>query len=640
MGNNNGKIIKYNHEDIIKWLENKFKNEGIYRDLEDSVEFQAEVKRAKKQGFIIYPRISIDLLRVVKQNDPSREKGDGLEQGNERPKQINYYTLFFAISCLKNMFKTETEKRDLKKRLLFYQYYFSRITASDRVQTIIVVPDSNDNIPSEFLQFLKDNKFGLWKIKIEEKGGRETVECEPKSFGARIREEVDAFRKDPKKTVKDSFFDEYSRSAVNAMAGVTSDMFGERYIDRKLLTRMLDLEMVEYGGELKRLVNEQLDGNSSDYQFVTEVFNVLWQKYIGIPYSKFLKTFEPVLLHVFAEGEEVGEKYYRDHYIHQFQVFLLGLYFIDCFYERFKMYIKPEVSWLVAATFHDMAYPIQKLDVWIERFFKEAFLAKKLGHIELDSHFIKQGFLRSFNFIMEQFCIKIMKEPFCGDWLAKEDDILQCFYEHITGTNKQHCLLSSISLLKLLYHSKKIEVDDIEIGRIFKEIIVPSALAIALHDHNVWGKLNNDNYWKSNRGNCPLLSLEFERDPLSFLLIFCDSAQEWGRPHLKDEKKPTVHKKKKEGEEEEELAGIFRLKTMECTREKGLQVTLYSPKHDSANPRFTRKVEELKTLQQFLIQPEGLEFTIFLSDKNVQGEPLRFSMTGPSASSQKSCPAK
>ena len=54
--------------------------------------------------------------------------------------------------------------------------------------------------------------------------------------------------------------------------------------------------------------------------------------------------------------------------------------------------------------------------------------------------------------------------PFCSDWLAKEDKILQCFYKHITGPNKQHCLLSSISLLKLLYekYPKKIEVDDVK----------------------------------------------------------------------------------------------------------------------------------------------------------------------------------
>ena len=79
---------------------------------------------------------------------------------------------------------------------------------------------------------------------------------------------------------------------------------------------------------------------------------------------------------------------------------------------------------------------------------------------------------------------------------------------------------------------------------------------------------------------------------------------------------------------------------MECSPEKGLKVTLYSPKHESTALGFIKKEDELKILQQFLIQPEGLEFTIFLFDKNGKGNPQGFSMTGPSASSQKSCAAK
>ncbi len=129
-------------------------------------------------------------------------------------------------------------------------------------------------------------------------------------------------------------------------------------------------------------------------------------------------------------------------------------------------------------------------------------------------------------------------------------------------------------------------------------------------------------------------------------MIFCDCAQEWGRPHLKDEKKSIVHRKKrdkdkdKDEEGDDDLAGIFRLKKMECNPEKWFRVTVYSPKHESTHPEFIRKEGELKTLQQFLIQPEGLEFTIFLFDKNGKGNPQGFSMTGPSASSQKSCAAK
>jgi len=113
----------------------------------------------------------------------------------------------------------------------------------------------------------------------------------------------------------------------------------------------------------------------------------------------------------------------------------------------------------------------------------------------------------------------------------------------------------------------------------FHHIVIPSATAIALHDDNVWGRLNDDEKWKLSRGDCPLPSLEFERDPLSFLLIFCDCAQEWGRPYLEKTKKSKAHRKKKEKEEDNDSAGIFRLKDIVYIPEKELKVTLFSPKH-------------------------------------------------------------
>lgn len=651
------------------WRGKKSLNLNIYRELDECPEFlqdlesvQQDVKSAgPEEEFYHQGSLPSDIVVVEKKF----ESPDTTSDASARRHKANYYTLFLAMSSAEalNVRKLKGKPyRKMKKRLSFYLYYFSRIVEPRRFRIVNVFPKVV-TIPRGFKDFCKEKGFGISIIDMEDESY--TVEIEPKSLSDTIKDKFKEYIDTPenlgetldkikvildksgtselKKAVKGEakdftlFFEQFIIDATDAIAGLKPGDFGRRYLDKQLLYQMYELKNISYRDTIVELVNEHLDEHMDDYQFVTEALSELWEKILNIQYSTFLKTYEPALLHVFAEVKD--ESIYRDHYIHQFQVFLLGLCFIDCFSERFNKYVQPEVSWLIAATFHDMAYPVQKLDEWIDKFFKEAFLAKKLGHIELESHFVKQGFLRSFNFIMERFCNKIMKEQFCGDWLAKEDDVLQYFYELITGPNKQHCLLISISLLKLLYekYPRKINVDGIESGRIFKEIIVPSALAIALHDNNVWGKLNIDKYWKSGRGNCPLPSLEFERDPLSFLLIFCDCVQEWGRPHLKDERKSGIDKKKKE---EDDLAGIFRLKNMEFNPEKGVQVTLYSPKHDSADPRFTRKVKELKTLQQFLIQPEGLEFTIFLSDKNVQGEPLRFSMTGPSASSQKSCPAK
>ena len=672
MSNPNG----VNHKVLVVQLEKYWRgkeyiNLKTYRGLDESPEFLKDLERVRKElknagpeeEFYHQGSLPSDLVVVRKKF----ELPDTLD-ASARKHKANYYTLFLAMSTAEalNIQKLHGKPYSkMERRLSFYLYYISRIVDPKRFRIVNVFP-KGVTVPLRFKDYCKINGFGISFIDMEHENY--TVEIEPKSLSATIEDKFKEYIDNPKnlgetldeirvildksgtselkEAVKGKaqdftrFFEQYINNMADAIAGIKPGDFGRRYLDKQLLYQMYELKNISYRDTIIKLINEHLDEQMDDYQFVTEALSVLWKKILKIKYSDFLNTYEPALLHVFAEVKD--ETFYRDHYIHQFQVFLLGLCFIDCFYEKFDGYTKPEVSWLIAATFHDMAYPIQQLDEWLNKFFKEAFLTKKLGHIELESHFVKEGFLRSFNFFMEQFCTIIMNKPFCGDWLAQENGVLQYFYKHITGPKKQHCLLSSISLLKFIYEKKPrtIEVDDIEFKEVFKKIIIPSALAIALHDDNIWGKLNNDKDWKSSRGSCPFPSLEFERDPLSFLLIFCDCAQEWGRPHLKDERKSTVYRKKRDKEEDEDLAGIFRLKTMECNPEKGLQVTLYSPKHDNTDTRFTYKVRELKTLQRFLIQPEGIEFTIFLLDKKGEGNPQGFSMTGPSASSQKSCSAQ
>lgn len=605
-------ITDYNHEDIIEWLEKKYKNKGTYRDLEKSDEFQAEVKqrRTKEPNFVIYPRLSIDLLRVAKDKE-----GEELEQGEEKIEQLNYYTLFFAISS-KEIFKRDDDKRFLKKRLSFYQYYLSSITDPARVQIIVVILDNNDDFKSKFRSFLEENGFGLWEIKDGEK---ENVVCQPKSFGTRMEEEIATFRDNKEKIVVGSYFDEYARRAFDTMAYVTPDMFGGKYIDRTLLNKMLDLKNVKYGKDLSRLVNEHLDENDNDFAFVTEVFNFLWENYIGIPYSKFLKIFEPVLLHVFAEGEE-GERYYRDHYIHQFQVFLLGVYIMDKLYDDFREHgrSEPEIKWLVTSSFHDIAYPVQLYDGWSSDFFKDIFKVKiKIAHLELKSNFVEQSFLSCMGYLIWELCRVHREDCFKDNWLADKDKrgLVLFFHKEITE-KKSHSILSSMSLLKLVQDfnfdeknmvSKKLSTDKgkfNDIDDIHKDLIetvfVPSALAIALHEKAVWQKLRKESE-KDNHSKV-FENLEFEKDPLSFLLIFCDNIQEWGRPS-------ESHREK-----EEERGMRFDLIALEGDKSTGVDITIRTPDNEEGEQKFIDKLKELTAIQFFLRPLQGRKFVICLED--------------------------
>ncbi len=604
---------EYNHNQIIEWLENKYNNTNIYKELEECVEFQADVKKVReKQECFIYPRLSIDLIRVEKK----------LERGEEKKEHVNYYIVFFAISS-KAIFKKAKETKYLKERLLFYQFYLSRITEPKKVEIIIVIPHYV-NIPEAGLKFLKEKGFGLWKVK---NGEGEKVECQPKSFGTRMEEEIATFRKDDGKKVEGSFFDQYMRWAVNAIAGVTPDKFGNRCIDRRLLSKILEsktLKTVSYGKKLQELVNEQLDENDNDYEFVNEVFNILWEENIGIPYSNFLKTFEPVLLHVFAEGEEKGEIIYRDHYIHQFQVFLLGIYIIDQLYDDFINcgYDKPEIKWLITSSFHDMAYPVQLYDRWSGKFFQDIFkVGIKVAELDLKSNFVETSFLSCMGYLICSLYLLHKNENVKGNWLADKKELVEFFYEQIT-VKKKHCILSSMSLLKIVQSfsfdeknmvNKKIstnkdksdDIDDI-FNCILEGIFVPSALAIALHGEEVWQELQK----KSDRDNPPKIldNIEFGKDPLSFLLIFCDNIQEWGRPS------------ESQREKDEERRMRFDLKDIKYNPKTGLNITIRTPNNEKSEQAFIDKQDKLRSMQFFLKQPQDRKFAVRLEDKDSKGE--------------------
>lgn len=643
----------YNHNEIIEWLEKKFEGKKIYRNLEESPEFQADVKKAKKeQKFLAYPRLPVDLLLVTPSLEQVDEKGVAKADGKQkkRYKRFNYYTLYFAVSS-KKCFEEKSKWKDLKRRLLFYQFYLSRVTEPKRVNIVVVIPYFD--IPDDKLNIFQQNGFGLLKVDTR----NEKVEEVPQSQSLRKRM-IEEFKtsthnvKDLGETVqriyqKDKienivafteafkeeevaegfaiFFDQYVLDAIDAVGGIAPKEFGERYIDRRLLNLMFKLKRVSYREKLQELVNEHLDENDNDYDFVSEAFHQLWRENIGILYLKFLKTFEPALLHVFAEGEEKQEIHYRDHYIHQFQVFLLGIYIIDVLYEDFETpnCKKPEICWLIAASFHDMAYPVQLYDDWCTKFFREVFRVEvKLANLELKTTFVDQSFLSCMGYLIYSLCCIHDKKPE-GNWLADKKELVQFFYEEITK-EKKHGILSSLCLLKIVQTLSTNEKEQIinklsngkdAFDKIIEEIFVPSALAIALHDEEVWQKLRKGN--GKNDSLEVLDSMEFARNPLSFLLIFCDTIQEWGRPSIS---------RKVRGDQREKR---FYLRTVEFDPAVGLYINICTPEHLKRKIFFQNKLNEFKSMRAFLKQPQHVRFIVRLEDKKHEGEDFEMKGSPP-----------
>lgn len=582
------------HTSIVEWLRQRIlkdKKYKIYEHLEEISELLEKIREVKERyKFSIDPNLPIDLICV-------EEKKEETEEGKQE--KVFDYTIFLVVS-------TPGIPDSLENRIVFYRFYLSRIISSKRLKIVLVAPDYT-KINGKFLQNIKNNGIGFWKFAEKE--------FEEVFSPMTLREKmVSEFQKSKPENIP-LFFDRYVHDAVDAIAGVSPEQFGKRYIDRKVIDRIFDLKNISYSQELFTVVNEQLTEKGDEYEFTNEVFSLLWEKYIGLFYSDFLEVFEPSLQYVFAETRE-GGKIYRDHYLHQFQVFLLGVSIIDNLYEIFeKKYKNPELSWLIASSFHDIAYPVQLYDDWSEEFFKKVFnIDKSPGTLELKSNFIDQSFLSCMGHLIVSLCRLHLNKKLEANWLSEKNDLVQFFYKEIT-TAKNHGILSSISLLKMIQFPPNKEKIRKKVKKEFQEVLqnifVPSALAITLHEREIWSGLKEGR--KKDRLPVVLPCLKFEDDPLSFLLIFCDNVQEWGRPSKSQEK------------EEHEKGKRFYLKEFICDP-NGVKITIWTPSYTKREKFFQKKQTELRELQGFLQQTSTIKFTICLRDKDDKGED--FSMEG------------
>lgn len=581
------KYSLHNHAIIVEWLKQrvlKTKKCNIFEYIEEIPEILSKIKEYE---FSVDPNLPIDLICVEKKPEKDPESG--------KVKNFPYYTIFLVIS-------TKSIPDLLENRILFYRFYLSRIISTKRLKIVLVAPAYTQKINEKFL---KGNGIGFWKFVGRDKDPEEVHP--PISLRDQMAKEF--WESEPERKDIPLFFDRYVHDAVGAIAGIRPEQFGKRYIDRKVMAKIFDLKNISYHKELVIFINEQLTEKGDEYEFASEVFAALWEKHIGLPYSNFLKVFEPGLQHIFAETRENG-RIYRDHYLHQFQVFLLGIPIMDNLYKFFSQkYKEPALSWLIASSFHDISYPIQLYDEWSEKFFRDAFkIPRSPGTLELKSNFVDHSFLSCMGYLIDWLCSVHLCRQLKSNWLDEENDLVQFFYKEIT-TIKNHGVLSSISLLKMIQSPSNKKKLCKKLGCKFqtalKDIFLPCVLSITLHESKIWSKLRKEK--ATDKSPKVLSTLKFVDDPLSFLLIFCDCVQEWGRPSKfqEDEK---IEKWKR-----------FYLKefVLDSTR---VNITLWTPKYTKGEKFFRDKQDELRELQNFLQPPPSVDFTIRLRDKDDKGE--------------------
>ncbi len=268
---------------------------------------------------------------------------------------------------------------------------------------------------------------------------------------------------------------------------------------------------------------------------------------------------------------------YREHFLHQFQVFLLGYYLInkkkslrEILLNHLKK-IDPSCDlddvltvWFVASMFHDFAYSVGKMETWLRNYFERVKVPDKfqIGWADIFSRYevektnLVQLIFHNSNKSRNEIAT-LMRDVFIDD--------------------HDHGLMSGLILMNTLHK------------RINKALLREACCAIALHTDTVYSKFGK---------------LEIDRFPFAFLLVYCDNTQQWGRPRVMASI-PDINVK------------LENIVTGNCTK---VQTKLRYPKLTDEQRRIIETKTALPT--QYWYSKESLRFSVKLYEGD-ENEPFR-----------------
>ena len=289
---------------------------------------------------------------------------------------------------------------------------------------------------------------------------------------------------------------------------------GTDYLSLILMNKLQEVTNLEYGEDLRRLAIDYRRAAKGDYQIALDTIKSLWSSRLHTEYPEIQRNFEVVLL---LTPE------YREHFLHQFQVFLLGALIIDKLHDTSAIQAFEhsngstiEDAWLAASTYHDFNYPVERCEKWMTDFFQQ------------NLHIIDDN---------ELFTLKLEKVVVTDEFLSKMqnlcaaigcsfDDRMLRFILERSALQRDHAVLGALTFMKKFQNNTQLST----------QAVSHAALSILLHDPNNWkcfcGEVSVPNApdWEVDFSNKRLLPrLTLDSFPLEFLLAYCDEAQEWGR---------------------------------------------------------------------------------------------------------------
>lgn len=319
-------------------------------------------------------------------------------------------------------------------------------------------------------------------------------------------------------------------------------MWFSRNAEKELIRELLDSEFFSAPGTQRRLAFYPYANTREKADLVCELMQSLWSLSASIEVFPVFRDFDLFLV---ASGK-------RGHFIHQFEVFLLGLRFIQSFLEETNgpkprfLYSNPYrvfVTWLMTATAHDFGRPLEIADLIAG---KLSDLYKGLGMHELSNQYKRlpeKNLLQGENklnrvnvdgqghdHLQTVLCIDSLISKCVKDSLGVSSNES----ERITETLRKEDNHGYVSAAVLCRSAILSLLTDKSINQIKKSWIFGSLRkamgAIALHAlHNV----EDGDISRSTE------QISFNLNPYAYLLFLVDNIQDWSRPFANIQDWPT-----------------------------------------------------------------------------------------------------
>ena len=303
---------------------------------------------------------------------------------------------------------------------------------------------------------------------------------------------------------------------VNEIANIFAGAIpaGWELLSKTLLDNLGKVERVSYAQEIKRFIekSKHQDLIPAISDTLKDMWVVRYEKENAHKLFKRYQEFEPLLS---------KDPYYRDHFVHQFQVFLTGVPIVEKFYElTSKRVSNVELSWFLASTFHDVGYPVQQLDFLTGAFFKDFLGVDSVPiMVNFSSILTDTRFLQYIDRLTSFYAFCNSTDAPKKQWRYSKahevnDNLRKLFLENLID-KPNHGVISALALLDRIESSRKEDISGMPKDIIFGNAVMSAALAILIHDVEVFRSVDK---------------IYFKKNPLAFLLIYCDTLQEWGRP--------------------------------------------------------------------------------------------------------------